>query len=101
MTQPTERGPEARLSSMMDGHATRDDVADACAAWKEDESVRRSWHTYQLIGDVLRSDDLATEPSHDCDFLAKLRVRLEAEPVVLAPDREVAEPAEPTLNDAG
>ena len=35
-----------------------------------------SWHAYQLIGDVLRSDDLAAEPAADEAFLVALRARL-------------------------
>ena len=36
----------------------------ACGAWADDDTGRgaRSWHAYHLIGDVLRSDDLAAAP---------------------------------------
>jgi sigma-E factor negative regulatory protein RseA len=47
--------------------------------------VRQAWHAYHLIGDVLRSDDLASDAAHDAAFLAGLRARLSEEPVVLAP----------------
>lgn len=75
------------LSALMDGGGGRDDVARACAAWRSDEDARATWHAYHVIGDVLRSDDLATSASHDEQFLAKLRKRLADEPVVLAPSR--------------
>lgn len=72
------------LSALADGQA---DAADpACAAWRQDAEARRTWHAYQLIGDVMRSEDLARPAAGDADFLAKLRVRLDAEPVVLAPE---------------
>ncbi len=56
--------------------------------------VRADWHAYHLIGDVLRSSELASAPRHDSAFMAGLRERLAAEPVVLAP---VARPAAPRV----
>ncbi len=47
--------------------------------------VRADWQAYHLIGDVLRSPELAAPPGHDAAFMAGLRERLAAEPVVLAP----------------
>jgi len=73
------------LSDLMDGAAEPHAVARACAAWREDEAARADWYAYHLIGDVLRSDDLAQAPQHDQAFLATLRERLAGEPVVLAP----------------
>jgi len=74
-----------QLSSLMDGDLTDADAAGACAQWRHDAQTRRDWHTYHLIGDVLRSDDLASAPAHDEAFLQALRQRLAAEPVPLAP----------------
>lgn len=73
------------LSDMADGELDRDGVRRACALWRDDPSLRDDWHSYHLIGDVLRSDDLAASPRHDEAFLSALRTRLAAEPVVLAP----------------
>ncbi len=86
-SQPAQSG-EARgwLSALADG-----DVRDAgeldrvCAGWRDDAEVRRTWHCYQLIGDVMRSEELARPATRDAAFLAGLRERLAAEPVVLAP----------------
>lgn len=72
-------------SALADGELDDAALPALCAAWKDDPSARARWHRYQLIGDVLRSDDLASTAAHDSDFLAALRLRLEAEPVVLAP----------------
>src|ERR1700742_2220616 len=81
------------LSALADGDATDSEAARAFQAWRDDADARASWHTYQLIGDVLRSDDLAVEPAADEAFLVSLRARLAAEPVVLAPQPRVeAEP---------
>ena len=74
-----------QLSSLMDGDLGATDVAGACAAWRQDADARRDWHAYHLIGDVLRSDDLASAPARDAAFLQALRQRLADEPVPLAP----------------
>ena len=73
------------LSSLADGQANAEDCRIGSRLWAEDPAARAAWHDYQLIGDVLRSDDLASTPAHDAAFLAALRVRLAAEPAVLAP----------------
>ena len=74
-----------RLSALVDGELVGDAATQACAHWRESGSSRASWHAYQLIGDVLRSDDLASDPARDSAFLMALRLRLADEPVVLAP----------------
>jgi sigma-E factor negative regulatory protein RseA len=71
------------LSALVDGDV--DAVQQACDAWRSDAQARADWHLYHLIGDVLRSEELAAEPAHDAQFLARLRLRLADEPVVLAP----------------
>jgi sigma-E factor negative regulatory protein RseA len=80
------------LSALVDGELHDAGVLSACGRWRTDGSLRATWHAYQLIGDVLRSDDLASDAGRDAAFLNALRVRLAAEPVVLAP----APSAEPT-----
>ena len=73
------------LSALIDGEADASVLGRACAAWRDQPATRSEWHTYHLIGDVMRSDDLASAPGRDAAFLARLRVRLADEPVVLAP----------------
>lgn len=73
------------LSALIDGELGADGVVRACASWRSDARSRQTWHAYHLIGDVLRSDDLASHPARDADFLSRLRERLADEPVVLAP----------------
>lgn len=91
------------LSALADGEARQDEVASACAAWRDDAQARADWHAYALIGDVLRSDDLARGAGADAAFLACLRDRMVHEPVVLAPaDVVPARPvAVPTVAAAG
>jgi sigma-E factor negative regulatory protein RseA len=82
-----------RLSALMDGELEPSSVAATCAAWREKGRARSAWHAYHLIGDVLRSDDLALPPARDAALLAGLRARLAAEPIVLAPEAPAARPA--------
>ncbi len=46
---------------------------------------RAAWSEYHLIGDALRSDELAVHPVASGNFLRGFAARLEAEPHVLAP----------------
>lgn len=80
---PQMQHPHEPLSALADGDPQA--VAAACSAWRDDAAARRAWHSYHLIGDVMRSDELAARPGHDAAFLAGVRARLAAEPVVLAP----------------
>jgi sigma-E factor negative regulatory protein RseA len=73
------------LSALADGELGRADSAGACSTWAADGGARRDWHAWHLIGDVLRSEDLAADPCADLKFCARLRARLASEPVVLAP----------------
>jgi sigma-E factor negative regulatory protein RseA len=90
--------PRSRLSAAADGDPAA--LAATCRAWRlagqEGDEARRTWHTYHLIGDVMRSSELARRPARDQAFLEGLRERLAQEPVVLAPAPAVpAAPAAP------
>lgn len=80
--EPTD-SVRVALSALMDGDQSA--AEQACRAWRGDASARDDWHTYHLIGDLLRSDEHRCEPAHDAIFVARLRERLAAEPTVLAP----------------
>ena len=82
---PSDDSLRACLSGLADGEADGHSSQAACAAWRERADMRQTWHAYQLIGDVLRSEELARPAGHDADFLARLRTRLADEPVVMAP----------------
>lgn len=86
--QATPQQRREVLSALMDGDAQA--LAAGCAAWRDDAEARGQWHAYHLIGDVLRSEELARPPSADAHFLHTLRLRLAAEPVVLAPSVQPA-----------
>ena len=85
-----------RLSALIDGEFDGADAAvQVCGAWRESAEMRATWHAYHLIGDVLRSDDLACDARADTAFLAAFRARMADEPVVLAPQAVPLSPAAP------
>lgn len=73
-----------RLSALVDGEADAAETAQLAGRWRDDAQVRSLWHGYHLIGDVMRSEELAGR-ARDARFLSALRERLADEPVVLAP----------------
>jgi sigma-E factor negative regulatory protein RseA len=73
------------LSALMDGEAADAEAERALRDWRDDARARADWHVYHLVGDVLRSSDLAQSPAHDEAFVQALRQRLAQTPVVLAP----------------
>ena len=83
MAEPSAEDLRRCLSALADGEASA--LARACSSWRDDAAARETWHAYHLIGDVLRSEDLAHPPERDEAFLAGLRQRLAAEPAILAP----------------
>jgi sigma-E factor negative regulatory protein RseA len=87
----TLQSPLEELSAFSDGQLEPASAARVAAKWRDSEDARKAWHAYHLIGDVLRSEDLA-DATRDEAFLLALRGRLAQEPVVLAP-------ASPVLGD--
>ena len=75
-----------RLSALVDGEVDASAASSTCASWRAQSQARATWHAYHLIGDVLRSEDLAADPARDAAFVQALRVRLLQEPVVVAFD---------------
>lgn len=77
--------PRSCLSALADGEGGA--LEAACRLWRDDAGARATWHVYHLIGDAMRSDDLAAPGGRDAAFLAAVRSRLADEPVVMAPAR--------------
>lgn len=74
-----------RLSAFIDGES-QSEINGFSGIFSELSSEDRvAWSSYHLIGDALRSDDLAGSPAMSRAFLAGVAARLEAEPHVLAP----------------
>ena len=82
-TQAGLRGE--RMSAFVDGESLDEmgDVSQFLAELKNGE--RAAWSAYHLIGDALRSDDLAVSPARSSAFMAAFSERFEAEAHVLAP----------------
>lgn len=87
---PSSDADRSWLSAAADGDADALDRLAGC--WKEDADARATWHRHHLIGDVLRSSELAQPAARDAAFLQGIRSRLAAEPVVLAPVPAEKEP---------
>ena len=87
MSEQTESQAVARerMSALADGALDPYAVARACALWRTDADARATWHAYQVIADVLRSDELAQEAAGDAAFMQALRMRMADEPTLLAP----------------
>lgn len=73
-----------RLSAFVDGELNAGEHPDGMFA-ELDQEGRTAWSAYHLIGDVLRSDDLAMSPAASQSFMAGFAARFESEPHVLAP----------------
>jgi sigma-E factor negative regulatory protein RseA len=72
------------ISALVDGRLQREDFARTMADMASQPDDVATWHLYHLIGDVLRSEDLAVG-THGDDFLARLegKLALEVIPVVV------------------
>ncbi|HWV07682.1 MULTISPECIES: sigma-E factor negative regulatory protein [unclassified Ralstonia] len=72
-----------RISALMDGEVAAHEVSSAVELAKDGEGAAH-WREYQLIGDVLRSEDLLNTRSSE-DFLSRFSAKLDAEPHLLVP----------------
>lgn len=87
MSTPTPRpvaSPDL-WSAVADGEASGPELQSALASWREGSSAETTWHAYHLIGDTLRSAELASPRQRDDRLLRAVRERLASEPVVIAP----------------
>ena len=78
------------LSALVDGELTGPELEQALAL-AEDAQGQANWQLYHLVGDVLRSPDLAHHSQHD--LLSGLRAQLAQEPPLQALSELVAETA--------
>lgn len=68
------------ISALMDGELFEDEAESLLGRIKRDPDAPEDWEVYHLIGDVLR------QPEHiHCGLSAKVRKRMQDEPIVLAP----------------
>lgn len=74
-----------QLSAFVDGEMAGDEQHLNAILSGLDQAGHTAWSSYHLIGDVLRSDDLAMSPAASQSFMVGFAARFEAEPHVLAP----------------
>ena len=78
------------LSSLIDGELDAQEAAAVFDALCSDAELQRRWSDLQLVGDALRSSEVAA--CHVDGFCDRVRTALASEPTVLAPRRR-ARPA--------
>lgn len=76
--------PEQALSALVDGELDAASLDGLFAADEGRAEVFASWHTYQVIGDVLRSNPVVATAQAPGDFLAGVRERLRSESAPVA-----------------
>ncbi len=75
-----------RMSAFVDGELVGEEHLNLDAFLSGlDGQDRAAWSSYHLIGDALRSDDLAVSPATSSAFLSGFAARFDNEPHVLAP----------------
>ncbi|WP_325345143.1 sigma-E factor negative regulatory protein [Xylophilus sp.] len=85
------------VSALADGQLRGDDFAQAVRWALDDPEGRQAWRDHHVVGDLLRSTDLAARRDGDA-FVARLRERLVREPairpIVVAEVQPIALPRE-------
>lgn len=94
MNEDKISGLREHLSALADGELGMDDVARLVQQSAMHEEVQATWHTYHLIGDVLRGGEQAVRAGSS-GFLSRLQTRLDAEEP-LVPARPLL-PAQPLV----
>ncbi len=86
--QRSDEALQSWVSALVDSEVS---LPDGSLRSLNQDAVREKWDTYHLIGDVMRTPDLALQPS--ASFQQRLNAQLEAEPALLAaPARRVLTP---------
>lgn len=63
------------VSDLMDGRLREPELSHALQCVLDDEGARQAWHSYHVVGDVLRRPDLVAR-GDDSAFLDRFRQRL-------------------------
>jgi sigma-E factor negative regulatory protein RseA len=71
--------PNELVSALADGELRGTAFVRAVQWLEEDADARARWHDYHLVGDVLRSGELAATGARDAAFVTRLRQRLQNE----------------------
>lgn len=95
--------PEQALSALVDGELDAAGLDGVLASFEVRSDTLASWHSYVVIGDVLRGAGAVVAAQPPGDFLAGVRERLRSEPVpVVTPVQtpQVVAVRAPAANDA-
>ncbi len=89
-----------QLSALMDSQLQGDEWLQAleCA---EHQEGRATWHAYHLVGDVLRSTELANGTSSSSDFLSRFQERMALEPCPAVASSLPEAPVQPAVHGLG
>lgn len=68
-----------QVSALVDGELRGEECVQALAQLSDSEDARAHWYAYHLVGDVMRSPELARGAMQDADFVQRLRERLQDE----------------------
>lgn len=82
------------VSALADGQLRGEEFARTVEAVANAPDARAAWHAYHLMGDVLRSGELAAG-GHDTAFVTRLQLRLQREVSVSPADVAAGSIAEP------
>lgn len=66
-------------SALADGELQGAEFAQALLALESSPEAQSRWHSYHLVGDVMRAGAGAAVSAHDAEFVARLRLRLHQE----------------------
>lgn len=87
MKSATNSGPSARdceaLSGLLDGQLDAEHGRSLLAAVCADPALRSEWIAFHVVGDALRSSEVAA--SHSASFCDRVAAAIAHEPTVLAP----------------
>jgi sigma-E factor negative regulatory protein RseA len=83
MATEHDNNPQDALSALADGQLRGQAFAHAVESVTRESDAQATWHAYHVVGDALRSEDLASS-ADDLAFLARFQSRLAQEPA-LAP----------------
>nr|WP_159836659.1 sigma-E factor negative regulatory protein [Burkholderia sp. 8Y] len=89
-TNPQASSRGERMSAFVDGESLGEigNIGQFLAELARED--RAAWSDYHLIGDALRSDDLAESPARSRAFMTSFAARFESEAHVLAPAASAA-----------
>ena len=90
MNQDLNQSQKEQLSALADGQLAGEDIGAALEFAGSDEG-RQTWQLYQLVGDVLRSPELAHHAQHD--VLSGVRAELARAPRLQTAQLETIVPA--------